>query len=127
MPQPFESVEDYLASIPASMRPALEHLRQIVVSAAPDAVESISYGLPTYKYRGRPLVYFGAAKKHCALYGISVDEYMAELAEYDASKGTVRFSPDRPLPDTLIEKLIGDRLASIEASVLQKAGKAPVT
>jgi len=109
------TVDDYLAALPEEQRAALEKLRETIKAAAPDAAESISYGIPTFKYKGRPLIYFGAAKNHCAVYAINTDAHKDELKRYDTSKGTVRFSPDKPLPEALRRKLVKARIDEIEA------------
>jgi len=95
-------VDALLATLPLEMRAALENLRRAIRAAAPDAEESISYGVPAFKYRRRPLVSFGAAKSHCSFYVQSpavMEAHREELASYATSKGTVRFAPDAPLPD----------------------------
>ena len=77
-------------------------------------MEGIGYGVPAFKYRGRPLVSFGAAKSHCAFYVQSpavMDAHKDDLAGYDTSKGTIRFVPDTPLPDELVTKLVRARMA----------------
>ncbi len=94
----------------------LQELRRRIKAVAPGAVETISYGLPAFKYQGRPLVYFGAAKNHCALYGISPDAHQDELAAYDTSKGTIRFPAGEPLPEALLKTLLSARIAEIEAA-----------
>jgi uncharacterized protein YdhG (YjbR/CyaY superfamily) len=110
------TVDQYLAGVPDEQRAALEQLRATIKAASPEAVEAISYGIPGYKFKGRPLVHFGAAKNHCALYGAAVaDSDKDELRGYDISKGTIRFSPDRPLPAGLVTKLVKARMAEIEA------------
>jgi uncharacterized protein YdhG (YjbR/CyaY superfamily) len=111
-------IDSYLAPLPHQQRTALEKVRKTIKTAAPEAVESISYGIPTFKYRGRPLIYFGAAKKHCALYGpldSVLKAYEAELKPYDMSKGTIRFPPDKPMPASLIRKLVKAQMKAIEA------------
>jgi len=108
-----KDVDAYLAALPEDQRAALEKLRETIKAAAPEAAESISYGMPTFKYKGRPLIYLGAAKKHCAIYGTSTDN--EELKQYDTSKGTVRFSPDKPLPEALVKKLVNAQIERIEA------------
>jgi len=108
-----KDLDAYLAALPEDQRTALEKLRETIKAAAPKAAESISYGMPTFKYKGRPLIYFGAAKKHCAIYGVSTDGN--ELKQYDTSKGTVRFSPDKPLPEALVKKLVNAQIERIEA------------
>jgi len=94
----------------------LEAVRRAIKAAAPEAVEGISYGMPGFKYRGRPLVYFAAAKAHCALYGPAVADYAEELAGYDTSKGTIRFPPEKPLPESLVKKIVRARMKAIEAA-----------
>jgi uncharacterized protein YdhG (YjbR/CyaY superfamily) len=112
-------VDAFLATLPEDARRALEHLRATIAYAAPDAVEGIGYGVPAFKYRGRPLVSFGAARAHCALYVQSpavMDAHRDELAGFDTSKGTIRFSPGEPLPDELIAKLVRARMAETDAA-----------
>lgn len=112
-------VDAFLAALPAETSAALENLRRAIRAAAPDAEESINYGVPAFKYRGRPLVSFGAAKGHCSFYVQSpavMDAHGDELASYDTSKGTVRFPPDKPLPDALVAKLVRARLAETDAT-----------
>ena len=109
-------MDSYLAALPEEQRTALENVRATIKAAAPEAAEAISYGIPGYKYRGRPLIHFGAAKNHCAIYGAAVAESDKEdLEGYDISKGTIRFSPDRPLPAELVERLVKARMGEIEA------------
>jgi uncharacterized protein YdhG (YjbR/CyaY superfamily) len=112
-------VDAFLAALPSETSTALENLRRAIRAAAPDAEESINYGVPAFKYRGRPLVSFGAAKGQCSFYVQSpavMDAHGDELASYDTSKGTVRFPPDKPLPDALVAKLVRARLAETDAT-----------
>ncbi len=110
MPRP-KDTDSYLASLPADQRAALEKLRKDVKAAAPNAEEYIGYAMPAFRYNG-PLVYFAAAKKHCAFYiGSTIAAYKADLAGYDTSKGTIRFQPDKPLPAALVRKLVKARMA----------------
>ena len=92
-------------------------LRKTIKAAAPKATEGISYGIVGFKHNGKPLVYFGYAKAHCALYGSTgrfIDAHAAELQAYDLSKGTIRFPANKPLPDALVRKLVKSRVAEIE-------------
>ena len=109
-------IDEYLSNFPDESRETLEGLRRTIKAIVPEAAESVSYGLPTFKYRGRPLIYLGAAKSHCALYGVNLDLFQDELATYDTSKGTIRFPPGRPPPDSLVKKLLDARIAEIESA-----------
>lgn len=102
----------YLKALPADQRAALERIRLVVRGLAPEAEECLSYGLPTFKLRGKTVLHIGAAAKHCAIYG-AVGDFGAELAKYDVSKGTIRFQPDAPLPVTLLKRLIRARIARV--------------
>lgn len=118
-----KTIDDYLAKLGTDQRAALEKLRQSIRAAAPAAEECISYQLPAFRQHGM-LVGFGATKKHCAFYlmsGSTVEAHADELAEYDTSKGTIRFPADKPLPATLVKKLVKARLA--ENLGLRGAGK----
>ncbi len=104
--------DDYLAALPSDKRAALETLRKRIKDAAPEAEECISYGIPAFRLNGRLLVAYGAAAHHCAFYpGSVVQALKDELDRYDTSKGTVRFSADRPLPAALVRRLVKLRIA----------------
>ena len=107
------SVDDYLAPLSADKRAALERLRRVIKSAAPNAEECISYNVPTYRLDGKMILSFGAAANHCALYAgaYPIKAHEAELADYDTGKGTIRFQPDHPLPDALVRRLVKTRVA----------------
>ena len=116
-------VEKYLAAVPKEARAALEKLRQAIKSAVPETIEVISYQIPVFKYKGRPLVSFGAAKNHCAFYIMSPDvakTYKHELKAYDASGATVRFPADKPLPAAFVKKLVQARIDENEAAQKSK-------
>ena len=103
----FTSVDDYIAGQPAAAQPMLRQLRKIVKAALPDATEKIAYNMPTYRLNNRNVTYFGAAKKHCALYGVKRQGFEKELEPYgDVSKGTIRFPLADPLPADLVRRLV---------------------
>lgn len=111
-------VDAVLAALPEAERSALEALRRMIAAAAPEAVETISYGVPAFKYRGRPLVSFAAAKNHLSFFVQSpavMEAHRDELAGFDTSKGTIRFSPARPIPEDLVTKLVRARMAETDA------------
>jgi uncharacterized protein YdhG (YjbR/CyaY superfamily) len=115
---PAAEIDAYLASLPTDMRIALEALREAIRDAAPGAIEAISYGAPAFRYRGRPLVAYRAAKAHYAFYPMDpavLAAHHEELASYDTSKGTLRLGPAEPLPRTLIAKLVRARVAQADA------------
>jgi uncharacterized protein YdhG (YjbR/CyaY superfamily) len=116
------TVDDYIAAAPAEMRPGLELLRKLIRAAAPKGEEGISYGVPAYKYYGM-LIFFGAAKNHLALYGAVPPRFERELAAYDTSKGTIRLSPDRPIPAALVKKLVSARVAQNEENERRRKAK----
>src|SRR5260370_39793201 len=115
------SVHDYLALVPKPERIALEKLRKIIKAAAPGTTDVISYRIPVFKYQGRPLVGFGAAKNHCSFFTMSSSMILklagmraAELKGYDVSGATIHFTPDKPLPAALVTKLVKERIAENE-------------
>ena len=112
----FASVAAYLRAVPPAPRAALQKLRKTIKAAAPEATEVISYGMPMFKHHGM-LVGFAAFKDHCSLFMSTAitSALKKELAPYDTSKGTIRFTADRPLPTVLVKKLVKARLAQNEA------------
>jgi uncharacterized protein YdhG (YjbR/CyaY superfamily) len=119
LPTASAEIDAVLATLPEDKRVALEKLRRTIAAAAPEAVEAISYGVPAFKYRRRPLVSFGATTNHCAFYVQSpavMEAHRAELAGLDTAKGTIRFQPNQPLPDALVTKLVRARLAETDAT-----------
>jgi uncharacterized protein YdhG (YjbR/CyaY superfamily) len=113
----FRTIDDYLAPLSSDTRAALEKLRRDIRAAAPKAEECISYNIPGFRLDGRLLVSFGAAAKHCAFYpgALPVRTLKDELKAYDTNKGTIRFPVDRPLPSTLVRKIVRARIAEYAA------------
>ena len=108
-----KTVSAYLSSLDAEKRAALEKLRAAIKAAAPRAEECISYGIPAFRLDGRVLVWFHCATKHCSFFpgAHPIAACKRELKKYNTSKGTVRFSPDTPLPAALVRKLVKARIA----------------
>ena len=110
------TIDEYLAAVSYEQRAALEKLRKTIRTAAPTAVECISYQLAAFRLNGKPLVAFGATTSHCAFYpmsGSTVAAHKRELAGFETSKGTIRFQPSKPLPATLVRKLVKARMAEL--------------
>lgn len=108
------TVDEYLAAVKPSQRTLLEKLRRTIHAAAPGAVEYVGYGLAGFKLHGRPLVYLGAWENHCALYAASPKtqaQFADELKHFEVSKGTIRFTVEKPLPLTLVRRLVKARAA----------------
>ena len=107
------SVSEYLAAMPPDARRAVGRLRALIRASAPAAVESRSYGIIGYKIDGRAYLYCGGFKQHVALYPVTAAmkrDHGAALAPFQASKGTLKFPLDTPLPVTLIKRLLKTRL-----------------
>jgi uncharacterized protein YdhG (YjbR/CyaY superfamily) len=109
------TIDEYLRALPADQRTALEKVRAQIKSVAPTAEEHIGYGLPGFKVHGRPLIYMGAARHHCALYGARADHALTdELKGFKQSKGTIQFTPDKPIPAAVVKRIVKARLAALE-------------
>jgi uncharacterized protein YdhG (YjbR/CyaY superfamily) len=114
--EPWANIDEYLASLPADQRVVLQALRKAISAAAPGAEEGVSYGLPAFRLKGRPLVCFAAASHHCSLYPMSpavIRAHADNLKKYEISKGTIRFTA--PLPSALVRKLVKARVAELES------------
>ena len=121
----FASVAAYLRAVPPVQRAALQKLRRTIRAAAPQAEECISYGIPAFRLDGRLLVAFGGAANHCAFYpgSFPLETHQDALKGYDTSKGTLRFPADKPLPATLVRKLVRARVAQYAARREAKGGR----
>jgi uncharacterized protein YdhG (YjbR/CyaY superfamily) len=111
------TVDEYLAGVPDEFRGALEDLRDTIREAAPDAEETISYRIPTFKQKGA-LVAFAAFKNHLSFFPMSsriLDRYAEETTGFRTSKGTLQFTPEEPLPKKLVRGIVADRIAENEA------------
>jgi uncharacterized protein YdhG (YjbR/CyaY superfamily) len=109
--KPAKNVDDYIAQAPKEVQEKLQELRAVIRTTAPGAEERISYGMPSYDYKGR-LVYFQLWKKHIGLYVPTpvVEEHQSELKGYETTRATIRFPLDEELPLALIKKLVQARV-----------------
>lgn len=111
------AVDAYLAEVPEPARTTLEKLRATIRSVVPpETTEKLSYGMPAFHYKGG-LVAYAAFKKHCSFFPMQAsltDEMQEELKGYRTSKGTLQFPQDKPLPATLVKKMVKRRIAENE-------------
>jgi uncharacterized protein YdhG (YjbR/CyaY superfamily) len=118
-----KNVDEYLADVPEPARSTLKRVRATIRSVVPaESTESISYGIPMFKYRG-PLMGFAAFTKHCSLFPTSVavmKAFKKELNAFETSKGTIRFAVDKQLPAALVRKLVKARIAEKKQKAQQK-------
>jgi uncharacterized protein YdhG (YjbR/CyaY superfamily) len=110
-------VDAYLATLPPAQRDALQRVREAIARVVPDAVETISYGMPAFKLDGRFLVSFAGWKAHCSIYPLTdtfAEAHAAELKGYQRTKGSLHFTPEAPLPESLVKGLLLARRADLE-------------
>lgn len=108
----------YIASLDGAARDAVDHVRARALQLVPEAEEGVSYGMAALRYRGSPLVSARATAKHIGLYPFSppaIEALAPELAGFSTSKGTVRFTPEEPLPDDVLDRIIVFRRDEIDA------------
>ena len=113
-----KTVDEYLAAVPEPARSTLQKIRVAIRSAAPpEATEGISYGMPAFKHKG-VLAWFAAFADHCSLFPTAavIAAFKNELKGFRTSKGTIQFPVNKPLPATLVKKMVKARLAQIENS-----------
>lgn len=107
----FEDIDNYIQSCPEGQRDILYQIREVISNAAPDAVESISYGMPTFKLNGN-LVHFAAAKNHLGFYPgpSAIIAFKEELVGFKTSKGAIQIPMTQPLPASLISSIVQFRI-----------------
>lgn len=108
----FSTVDEYIAEFPDNIQSILIQIRKIIIENAPEALEGISYGMPSYKYSGKPLVYFAAFKNHIGFYALPTGhaKFAQELSHYKQGKGSVQFPLNQPVPFNLIAKIVRFRV-----------------
>ncbi len=106
-----KNIDEYIAGFPPDVQEILEQIRMTIRNAAPDAEETISYQLPTFRLKGN-LVHFGAFKKHIGFYPASsgIAQFEKELSAYEGAKGSVRFPLDQPISFDLISEIVKFRV-----------------
>ncbi|MBN1594302.1 DUF1801 domain-containing protein [candidate division FCPU426 bacterium] len=109
----FKTIDEYIALFPPDIRHRLQQLRQAIRLSAPEAIETISYQMPTYKLKGKNLAHFAAHKNHLGFYPTpsAIKAFAKELSRFPQSRGAVRFLPDKPIPLPLVKKIIKFRVS----------------
>jgi len=108
----FTTIDEYIATFPKDMQKKLTKMREVIHKAAPDATEKISYQMPTFYLNGN-LIHFAAFKNHIGFYPVpsGIEAFKEELSVYVQGKGSVQFPLDKPLPISLIRKIVKFRVA----------------
>lgn len=108
-----ENVDAYIRSFPEEVQHVMEQVRATIRETAPEAEESISYGMPAYKFNGKALVYFAAYKNHIGFYATPTGHsaFEKELSVYKQGKGSVQFPLSQPVPLQLIADIVRFRLS----------------
>ena len=104
----FTTIDEYISTFPDDTQAILEKMRQAIQKAAPDAMETMSYGIPTFNLNGKHLVFFAGWKHHISLYPIPAGDaaFQQKIAHYKRAKGTIQFPLDTPIPYDLVEKIV---------------------
>ena len=102
------TIDEYIKTFPEDIQSILEKMRQTIRKTAPDAVEAVSYQMPTFKLNGRNLVHFAAWKNHIGFYPTpsGTEAFQKELSPYKGAKGSVQFPLDKPIPLDLVNKIV---------------------
>lgn len=122
----YENIDAYIEACPSEVQDILREIRRIIREAAPDAVEKISYQMPTFELNGN-LVHFAAFKQHIGFYPApqGIEAFEAELAKYKGGKGSVQFPLDQPMPYDLISRITKHRAEENRAKGRRKTKKEP--
>jgi uncharacterized protein YdhG (YjbR/CyaY superfamily) len=112
----FKTVDEYITTFPKETQLLLQNVRVAIKNKAPEAIESITYGMPAYQTNGKPLVYFAGYKNHIGFYATPTGhtEFANELSKYKQGKGSVQFPIDHPIPYWLIEQIVVFRVKENE-------------
>lgn len=115
-----ETIDEYIAAFPQEVQAILEKMRLTIRKAAPDAIEKISYRIPTFYLNGN-LVHFAAFEHHIGFYPTSsgIAEFQHELKKYKTSKGAIQFPIDKPLPFSLVKRIVEFRIKENSAKAVK--------
>lgn len=110
-----QTVNEYLEHVSPDQMREYARVRSVVCELIPDATETMSYGVPTFKYKGKNLLHFGAFREHVSIFPgpAAIEAKQEKLSDYKLSKGTIRYSTNRPIPEDLIIELLQIRVSEI--------------
>jgi uncharacterized protein YdhG (YjbR/CyaY superfamily) len=116
--KPFTTIDEYINTFPADIQAILEKVRQTIQEVAPEAVETMSYGMPTFDLNGKHLVFFSGWKHHISLYPLPAGDeaFQQKIAHYKRVKSTIQFRLESPIPYALVEEIVTLR-------IMEKSGK----
>lgn len=119
--QNFQTIDEYIKTFPRDIQKILNEVKRTIKTAAPEAEEAISYQIPTFKMNGN-LVHFAAFKNHIGFYPGSkaIKDFQKDLAKYKSSKGAVQFPIDKPMPLSLIQKIVKHRVKENSIKTIKK-------
>jgi uncharacterized protein YdhG (YjbR/CyaY superfamily) len=112
------SIDAYLSDVPPEKKAALQKVRALVKKTVPKATETMAWGMPMFKYNGKYVLGFCAFKEHCSIFPMSgriLTRYKPKLDAFAMSKGTIRFTPDKPIPASIVKAIVKDRMKEIDA------------
>lgn len=123
------TVTAYIAAFPVKTQAILKKLRQLVKAAVPEALESLSYGMPAFKLNGIPLIYFAAYEKHIGVYATPQTHvaFKKDLAGFKQGKGSVQFPLDQPMPYELIKAMVQFKAGTLDSKAAAKKPKKKIS
>lgn len=124
--QELARIDEILGGADPAQREALQFLRETIAAAAPDAVETISYAMPAFRYRGRALVAYSPFRTHCSLFPMGsqlIEANPERFAPFVQAKGTLHFTPEHPIPAETVRWLVRERMRMIDEALARPARK----
>jgi uncharacterized protein YdhG (YjbR/CyaY superfamily) len=111
----YNTIDEYIATFPDDVQKVLQKVRQTIKKAAPQATETISYGMPTFDVNGKHLVHFAGWQSHVGFYATPSgnEAFQKEISAYENAKGSVKFPLDQPIPYDLIAKMVAFRVQEV--------------
>jgi uncharacterized protein YdhG (YjbR/CyaY superfamily) len=120
----YQTIDEYIEQYPEDIQKILKKIRSVIIEAAPEATEKISYQMPTFFLKGN-LVHFAAYKNHIGFYPVpsGIEKFKEELSQYKGAKGSVQFPIDKPMPLDLIRRIVLFRVGENRTNAERKATK----